>query len=129
LVFLLFLTSCSSDDTDNSFLNPPSWLIGTWEINSETDGITEFVFTRNNITHEKQNGLTLDYTEHYTNDFGSTIEELTISNSEYSYKLTGFSGGLKSTATITLVKISDTEFERTAVGSHSSTENTVFIKQ
>lgn len=128
LVLLLFLTSCSSDD-DNSLFNPPNWLIGTWEINSETDGITKFVFTRNNIVHEKQNGLTLDYTEEYTNSFGSTIEELTISSSEYSLISTNLSGAISSTVTTTFVRISDTEIEFNSVGSLSATENVVFIKQ
>lgn len=50
LIFLISLTSCSSDDSigpNSASINPPSWIIGIW--NSEYVDIQSFEFTPSDI--------------------------------------------------------------------------------
>ena len=94
ILYLIIGVSCSSDDkfTENSNIQPPNFIIGTWISSSSDpafDGTIKYTFTPNNLTEEgvfeKNNGepFKVDYKALFSSD-EFTIEEEIKDNS---YKL------------------------------------------
>ncbi len=102
LVFLIF-SSCSKDDDvsgNKGFLNPPSWIIGTWvkKTNSSIVTITGYRFTKDNMITliKTKNGLEQlqDFKKGFKNSVDIGVSEIkeTIKDNYYKFEIS--SGGV-----------------------------------
>ncbi len=97
-IVLFTLSNCSKSSDTGCDLDPPSWLIGSWELEDE------FSFTLYNVTIVKSNdilqesnhgsGNTLSQSLCNTYIVGS-LEEVIKTSDVYSYKHTFENGGFK----------------------------------
>jgi len=87
IVFIFLTIGCSSDDSSESNpINPPEWIIGTWQNDVESTFDNKYIFSVNNIIVESLDGTQVNYSEQIMSpDYD--INEITNSNSEYAFKL------------------------------------------
>ena len=92
-LILLFIaqlsTSCSKDENNTNFINPPDWIIGTWmDISNESGG---FRFTSDNIYDLNPNGDVFmnlkEGLQEYVNT-GKYIVDEYITDTNYTFKVT-----------------------------------------
>jgi len=86
LIVILVFTSCSNNNDDNStnnsniVFNPPEWIIGTWIHDGGANGMTELIFTSNDVIDS--GGMSLS--DYYNLDPGWVLRESSNSNT-YKY--------------------------------------------
>lgn len=124
-IFLLILSSCSSDDESNSNsniqINPPNWIQGTWLTGASTT--MGFRFTSNDVVVITLGGAEISQ-RGQLESVAETGQDVSANDepTENTYKLTSnFPGG--QTTIYSFTKISDTEITWDAVN------NSVLIKQ
>lgn len=120
----LFLFSCSGDNNSeslNQFLNPPTWIQGTWGLHSEISGeVPMFKFTNDDFCTIVNGGSTLTCWD----AMGNTHESITIedTSTETSYNVSMTQAG--STTFYHFVRISDNEIQ----WMNSAAQNPILIK-
>lgn len=127
LISLFLLMSCSSDDNGNSNssaiqINPPSWIQGTWLLESSIIGESGWRFTSNDFIII-QTGVEISQ-RGQLETFLEAGQDVSASDksTDITYKVTSnFLAG--QTTIYSFTKISDTEI------SWDSSPNAVYIKQ
>jgi hypothetical protein len=87
LLILIFFIACSSEDSSSnkSSFNPPEWIQGTWK---DTDNFDGFKFTNNGFCTIMFGGGSLTLINCFPILPGITVQETTISNTDYVFDIT-----------------------------------------
>lgn len=128
-ILILMLFACSTDDSiDSVTFNPPNWLIGVWDNESETAFLKTYIITDDAVILINQGGQNTNYSELIENDPYRTLIELEISNTVYKYNIIiDIPESLSSDYIVTFNKITDTDLLLNVnVNNESSVQMTYF---
>ena len=80
---ILCITGCSSSGSSDSTFNPPSWIQGSWVVNSGLTGDSGYKFTSDNIYIIAASALI-----EYAMSLDPTAREVSNTDNDYSFELT-----------------------------------------
>ncbi|MEC8678720.1 MAG: hypothetical protein VXX85_07690 [Candidatus Margulisiibacteriota bacterium] len=80
---ILCVTGCSSSGSSDSTFNPPSWIQGSWVVNSGLGGDGGYKFTSDNIYLIAASELI-----EYAMSLDPTAREVSNTDNDYSFELT-----------------------------------------
>ena len=80
---VLCVTGCSSSGSSDSTFNPPSWIQGSWVVNSGLTGDVGYKFTSDNIYLIAASELI-----EYAMSLDPTAREVSNTDNDYSFELT-----------------------------------------